>query len=85
MGRLRFSVLTIKLRNLQVLLIFAPILCDNTNLKSDDILILLRSDRNYIFSRQIQNDLERAGIPAASGMEMDPLDNNGGRGFSRIF
>lgn len=51
------------------------------NLKSDDILILLRSDRNYIFSRQIQNDLERAGIPAASGMEMAPLDNNGGRAF----
>ena len=50
-------------------------------LKPNDILILLRSNRNNGFSRPIQDELEGAGVPVASAMETNPLDESDGRAF----
>ena len=51
-------------------------------LKPDDILVLLRADRNGIFSRPIRKKLEEAGIPvAATTNTTKPLDQEAGRAF----
>ena len=50
-------------------------------LKPNDILVLLRSDRHNGFSRPIQDELEEAGVPVASAMETNPLDESDGRAF----
>ena len=50
-------------------------------LKPNDILVLLRSNRNNGFSRPIQDELEEAGVPVASVMETNPLDESEGRAF----
>ena len=51
-------------------------------LKPNEILILLRSDRNGVFSRPIRERLERAGIPVAAATDTtDALDGTGGRAF----
>ena len=51
-------------------------------LKPDDILVLLRADRNGIFSRPIRKKLEEAGIPvAATTNTTKPLDKKAGRAF----
>ena len=56
-------------------------LINQHNMNPDDILILLRSDRNYGFSRLIKNKLENVGIPVASDLEKNPLDEKDGRSF----
>ena len=48
-------------------------------LNPDDILILLRSDRNDAFSRPIRQALEKAGIPVTTVTNTNPLDEKGGR------
>ena len=51
-------------------------------LKPNDILILLRSDRKGGFSRPIRESLEGAGIPVAAATDTtDALDGAGGRAF----
>ena len=51
-------------------------------LKPNEILILLRSDRNGAFSRPIREKLERAGIPVSAATDTaDALDGAGGRAF----
>ena len=51
-------------------------------LKPDDILVLLRADRNGKFSRPIREKLERAGIAvAATTNTTKPLDKKAGRAF----
>ena len=51
-------------------------------LKPDDILVLLRADRNGKFSRPIREKLERAGIAvAATTNSTKPLDKKAGRAF----
>ena len=51
-------------------------------LKPDDILVLLRADRNGRFSRPIRKKLEEAGIPvAATTNTTKPLDQDAGRAF----
>ena len=51
-------------------------------LKPNDILVLLRSDRNGVFSRPIREKLERAGIPVAAATDAaSPLDKEEGRAF----
>lgn len=56
-------------------------LVEQHGLKPNDILVLLRSDRNNGFSRPIQDELEGAGIPVASTLETNPLDETDGRVF----
>ncbi len=49
-------------------------------LQPDDILILLRSDRNRVFSGPIRECLERGDIPVTARTEsVNPLDQLGGR------
>ena len=51
-------------------------------LKPNDILILLRADRNGGFSRPIREKLKGANIPVAAAMDTtNPLDKNDGRSF----
>ena len=51
-------------------------------LKPNDILILLRADRNGGFSRPIREKLEGANIPVSAAMDTtNPLDKNDGRSF----
>ena len=50
-------------------------------LNPDDILILLRSDRNDAFSRPIRRELARVGIPVTTVTSTNPLDEKGGRIF----
>ena len=51
-------------------------------LKPSDILILLRADRNGVFSGPIRERLDGAGIPVATATESsNPLDEERGRSF----
>ena len=51
-------------------------------LKPSEILILLRSDRNGVFSRPIRERLDQAGIPVAAATgTTDALDGTDGRAF----
>ena len=51
-------------------------------LTPNDILVLLRSDRNGGFSRPIREKLEGAGIPVAAATDTtNPLDKEDGRAF----
>jgi len=57
-------------------------LVNDHGLKPDDILILLRSDHNGVFSRPIREKIEEAGIPVAAATDMtSPLDGANGRAF----
>ena len=50
-------------------------------IQPDDILILLRSDRNGAFSRPIREKLEEADITVAATDELNPLDSDQARAF----
>ena len=51
-------------------------------LRPSDILILLRTDRNGVFSGPIRERLDEADIPVAAATESsNPLDGEGGRSF----
>ena len=56
-------------------------LMQGRGLQPDDILILLRSDRNGAFSRPIREKLEEADIAVAATDELNPLDSDHGRAF----
>ena len=57
-------------------------LVNDHELKPDDILILLRSDRKGVFSRPIREKIEEAGIPVATATDTaSPLDGADGRAF----
>ena len=47
------------------------------NLLPEDIMILLRSDRNGLFSEQIQKKLSDVGIKSATTYANDPFEENG--------
>ena len=50
-------------------------------LQAEDILILLRSDRNGAFSRPIREKLEELSIEVSAADEANPLDTREGRAF----
>lgn len=56
-------------------------LIQRRRLQPDDILILLRSDRNGALSRPIREKLEKAGIAVATTDMLDPLASESGRAF----
>ena len=56
-------------------------LIQRRGLQPDDILILLRSDRNGALSRPIRGKLEEADIAVATTEGLNPLDSKQGRAF----
>jgi len=56
-------------------------LVEGKGLQPDNILILLRSDHNGVFSDPIRQRLETAGIPVSATDTMSPLDYDDGRAF----
>ncbi len=56
-------------------------LMEGRGLQPDDILILLRSDRNGAFSRPIREKLEEANIKVSATDATNPLDSRQGRAF----
>ena len=56
-------------------------LMQGRGIQPDDILILLRSDRNGAFSRPIREKLEEADITVAATDELNPLDSDQARAF----
>ena len=56
-------------------------LVTRSELSPSDILILLRSDRNGVFSNLIREKLEEAQIPVTSTGAKNPLDTSRGRTF----
>ena len=56
-------------------------LMQRRGLQPDDILILLRSDRNGAWSRPIREKLEEAGIAVAATDVLNPMDSDQGRAF----
>ena len=56
-------------------------LINQHGLQPDNILILLRSDRNGVFSRPIKEKLEEIGITVATIDVLNPLDLDQGRTF----
>jgi len=59
-------------------------LLDNEGYSPKDILILMRSDRNGIFSTVIKNALEAKDVPVKIRVEGTPLDTSKGRIFLSI-
>lgn len=61
-------------------------LTGSCGLQPDDILILLRSDRNKVFSNPIRLALEQEGIPVAATTDGEsPLDTGLGRAMLALF
>lgn len=60
-------------------------LVNNRNVKPEDILVLLRSDRNQAFSQPIRGELENQGLPVRNvANPLEPLNETEGREFLSI-